>query len=94
MKKILLIIISLLIISSVVFPQSKVNINDLVEVEGKVIRPNSDKPYSGLVFDTYENTGNEKLEGFYRNGLKNGRWTWQNVNEIFVSTGNYRKCFN
>ena len=91
MKKILLIITSLLFNTSVVFPQSKVNINDLVEVEGKVIRPNSDKPYSGLVFDTYENTGNEKLEGFYRNGLKNGRWTWLNVKENIDSTGKYRK---
>jgi antitoxin component YwqK of YwqJK toxin-antitoxin module len=90
MKKILLIITSLLFNTSVIFPQSKVNINDLVEVEGKVIRPNSDKPYSGLVFDTYENTGNEKLEGFYRNGLKNGRWTWLNVKENIDSTGKYR----
>ena len=89
MKKILLIIISLLIISSVVFPQSKVNINDLVEVEGKKLKPNSDQLYSGIVFDTYEKTGNEKLEGFYRKGLKNARWTWLDVEGNIDSTGKY-----
>ena len=89
MKKILLIITALLIITSVVFSQSKININDLVEVEGKKLKPNSDQLYSGIVFDTYEKTGNEKLEGFYRKGLKNARWTWLDVEGNIDSTGKY-----
>ena len=76
MKRLLLIITSLLFITSTAFPQSKININDLVELDGKMYNPLSDKLYSGIVYDSYANTDDKKLEGFYRNGLKNGEWTW------------------
>ncbi len=78
MKKTLLLITSVLFITSTVFPQSKININDLVEVDGKMYRPSNNKLYSGIVYDSYASTGQEKLDGFYRDGLKNGKWTWWN----------------
>ena len=65
-----------LLLSALLYPQSKIDINDLVEVDGKMLKPLSDKFYSGIVYDSYANTGEKKLEGFYRNGLKNGEWTW------------------
>ena len=91
MKKTLLIITALLFITSTVFPQSKININDLVEIDGKMYKPLSDKLYSGIVYDSYENTGTKKLDGFYRNGLKHVKWTWWNEDGSIDSTGSFKK---
>ena len=80
-----------LLLASLLYPQSKIDINDLVEVDGKMYRPSNDKLYSGIVYDSYTGTGEKKLEGFYRNGLKNGKWTWWNEDGGIDSTGNFRK---
>ena len=89
MKKTLLIILSLLFITSAVFPQSKVNINILVEYGGKMFLPNDDKPFTGKVFDLNENTGEKMIEGFFRKGVKNGKWTWWNKEGLKDSSGIY-----
>ena len=91
MKKTLVIIATLLFITSTAFPQSKVNVNSLKEYGGKAFKVDDDKPYTGMVFDLYESTGEKKLEGRYRNGLKNGKWTWWNEDGGTDSTGNFRK---
>ena len=80
-----------LLLASLLYPQSNIDINDLVKVDGKMYRPSNDKLYSGIVYDSYTGTGEKKLEGFYRNGLKNGKWTWWNILGGIVSTGNFRK---
>ena len=80
MKKTLLIITALLFITSTVIPQSKVNINNLVEYGGKMFKQDDDKPYTGSVFDLYKSTGEKKLEGRYRSGLKDGKWSFWNKN--------------
>ena len=72
MNKTLLLIFSFLIITSTISPQSKIDINNLIDFDGLLYAPNSDKPYSGIIFDLYENSANKKLDGYYRNGLKNG----------------------
>ena len=90
MKKILLIITAFLFITSTVFPQSKININSLKEYGWKAFKGDDDEPYTGMVFDLYEN-GQKKLNGRYRNGIKNGKWTWWNVFGGIDSTGNFRK---
>ena len=91
MKKTLLIITLLLMITSFVVPQtSKMNINDLIDRGGLLYAPNDDKPYTGKVFDFYDND-QKKLDGGYRKGLKNGKWNWWNTNGSFDSAGNYRK---
>ena len=79
MKQTLLIITSLLFITSTAFPQSKVNINSLKEYGGKAFKVDDDKPYTGIVFDFYEN-GQKKLNGRYKNGLMNGKWTYYHRN--------------
>ena len=89
MKRIWLILPALL--TTLVYSQSKVDINDLVEVDGKMYKPMSDELYSGIVYDLYSGTDKKKLEGFYRNGLKNGKWTWWNVFGGIDSTGSFRK---
>ena len=50
---------------------------------------NSTAHFSGSVFEFYEN-GTEKLNGRYRNGLKNGKWTWWNRDSGIDSTGSYK----
>ncbi|HIM83310.1 MAG TPA: hypothetical protein EYM55_01635 [Candidatus Marinimicrobia bacterium] len=75
MKHTLLIITALLFITSTVISQSKVNINNLVEYGGKMFKQDDDKPYTGRVFDLHKSTGEKKLEGRYRSGLKDGKWT-------------------
>ena len=40
-----------------------------------MFKENDDKPYTGRVFDLYRSIGEKKLEGNYRNGLKNEKFT-------------------
>ena len=54
------------------------------EYGGVTYAPNSDKPYTGKVYSFYE-SGETKEEGKYRNGLKDGRWTYYTT----VGNGKY-----
>ena len=79
MKKTLLIITSLLFISSFVFPQTKVNKNNLVQYGDKWFKENDDTPYTGIVFDMSKETGNKILESKYVKGLPHGKHVeWYN----------------
>jgi len=89
MRKALLIITSLLFITSTTFSQSKVNVNSLKEYGGKMFLPNDDKPFTGKVFDLDENTGEKKIEGLFRKGVKNGKWTWWDEEGLKDSSGYY-----
>ena len=53
------------------------DINNLIDRGGVLYAPNKEKPFSGSVFDLYDN-GQKKLNGRYRNGIKNGKWTGWN----------------
>ena len=90
MKKTFLLITSLLIITSTVFAQSTVNINSLQEYGEKAFKVDDEKPYTGRVFDLYKSTGEKKLEGYYRNGIKNGKWKWWNEDGKMDSSGTYK----
>ncbi len=76
MKKIFLLITSLVFLTTIAFPQSKVNVNSLTEYGGKAYKVDDDKPFTGRVFDLNKSTGKKKMEGQYKNGLKNGKWTY------------------
>jgi antitoxin component YwqK of YwqJK toxin-antitoxin module len=69
-----LFIISLLFLS-VGLSQQKWNMEFMREYGGVTYAPNSDKPYTGSVF-SLDSLGTKKEEGKYRNGLKDGRWTY------------------
>ena len=90
MKKILLLITSLLIITSTVFPQSTVNINSLQEYGEKAFKVDDEKPYTGRVFDLYKSTGEKKLEGRYKDGLRNGKWSWWSEDGEMDNSGTYK----
>ena len=89
MKKTLLLITSVLFITSAAFSQSKMDINNLIDRGGLLYAPNNDKPFSGSVFEFYEN-GTEKLNGKYRKGIKNGKWEWWSATGIKDSLGTYK----
>jgi len=74
MKTKILFITSLVLITSVSFSQSKVNINNLVQYGDKMFEENDDKSYTGIVFDLDKSTGNKVMEGRYKDGLEDGKW--------------------
>ena len=90
MKRILLIITSLLFITSTAFPQSKVNVNSLKEYGGKAFKVDDDEPYTGRVFDLNKSTGKKTLQGQNKNGLKTGKWTWYNEDGRIDRSGTYK----
>ena len=55
-----------------------------------MFKENDDKPYTGLVFDLYRTTGNKSLEGRYKDGLRNGKWSWWNEDNKMDSSGTYK----
>ena len=79
-----------LLLASQLYPQSKMDINNLIDMGGLLYAPNKEKPFSGSVFDLYDN-GQKKLNGRYRNGIKNGKWQWWNMDGGIDSTGSYKK---
>jgi antitoxin component YwqK of YwqJK toxin-antitoxin module len=89
-KKTLLIITSVLFITSAVFPQSKININNLVQYGDKWFKENDDKPFTGIVFDMSKATGNKILEAKYVQGFPHGKHAeWNNDGKKKVD-GNYK----
>ena len=65
MKRLLLIVLPLLLIVGCSKP---VDETSLVEKDGMMYLPNSDKPYTGEVFNNYS-TGEKEYQGTYENGL-------------------------
>ena len=56
---------------------------------GVTYAPNSDKPYTGKVNSFYE-SGETKEEGKYRNGEKDGLWTYWYENGQKMTVRNYK----
>ena len=70
-------VLTLLLISSL-YPQVNIDIDNLLERSGLLYAPNKEKPYSGSVFNLFDN-GEYEFKGRYRSGLKHGKWTWWNL---------------
>lgn len=88
MKRLLLIITSILFFTTLIFSQSKVNKNNLVQYGDKWFKQNDDKPFTGIVFDISKETGIKILDSEYVNGLSQGRhneW-WDNGNKKVIGT--------
>ena len=64
------------------------DINNLIDRGGLKYAPNDDEPYKGKVFDFHEN-GQKKLDGNYRKGLMNGKWTYYFGNGNIYGIGNF-----
>lgn len=54
---------------------AQVSPNDLTEVEGLMYKNGTSEPYTGLCIQEYDN-GKKGMEGNYKNGKKEGVWTW------------------
>ena len=60
-----------ILLISISWSQHKVNVNHLLEYGGLKYMPFSEKPYSGKVFELYNN-GEKHWEKVYKKGLENG----------------------
>ena len=83
-----LLTITILLFVSLLYSQNKFDINNLIDRGGLMYAPNDDEPYTGKVFDFYEN-GQKKLDGRYRKGLMNGKWTYYHENGQFHGQGRF-----
>ena len=72
MKRLLLIVLPLLLIVGCSKPLDD---ESLIDRGGVKYQQDSQKPHSGKVFRLYEN-GEKKLEGSYKDGKKDGLWTY------------------
>ena len=86
MKRLLTILV--LLFASLLYSQSKFDINNLIDRGGLMYAPNDDEPYTGKVFDFYEN-GQKKLDGSYRKGLMNDKWTYYYENGKIRAQGRF-----
>jgi len=87
MKKLLLIILPLLLIVGCSKPLDD---ESLIDRGGVKNQQDSQKPYSGKVFRLNEN-GEKKLEGSYKNGKLDGKWTEWHENGIQASEITYKE---
>ena len=79
-----LLTVTILLFASLLYSQSKFDINNLIDRGVLKYAPNDDEPYTGKVFDFYDN-GQKKLDGNYRKGLMNGKWMYYHENgQIYV----------
>ena len=79
-----------LLLASQLHPQTKMNLNNLIEFGGKKYELNVEKPFTGEVFNLYESTGKKKVNGQYKNGIKDGKWTWYRWDEKKREEGTYQ----
>ena len=70
-----LLTVTIFLFASLLYSQTKYDINNLIDKDGLKYAPNDDKPYTGRVFDSYDN-GQKMLNGRYRKGLMNGHWMY------------------
>ena len=61
----------------------------LIEKDGVVYLPQSDKPYSGDV-SKLDNFGKTLLKGTHKNGKKDGLWTWWYENGEKKNEGTFK----
>ena len=61
-----------------------VNMETLIDRGGNLFEINGQKPYTGDVFELYDN-GNRKLSGILKGGIKDGKWTewYENGNKTY-----------
>ena len=70
-------IITLLSLNCTFSQQERLRWDDLVDKKGVKYATGSKKPFTGRVFDNYNNKG-RKLTGSFKNGKMNGSWTFWN----------------
>lgn len=70
-------LLTLLLVSGL-YSQVKIDIDKLLERGGLLYAPNKEKPFSGSVYNLYNN-GEYEFKGRYRSGLKHGKWMWWNL---------------
>ena len=68
-----------LLLTSLLYPQSKMDINNLIERNGLLYTLNDNKPYTGKVF-SFNEKGHKESEMTYKNGKQDGLFTYWHEN--------------
>ena len=55
--------------------QQEVDITKTIQFEGKIFKLESEKPFSGIIYNNYPE-GQREYEGHYKNGIPNGLLTY------------------
>jgi len=84
-----LLTVTILLFASLLYSQSKFDINNLIDRGGLMYAPNDDDPYTGKVFDFYDN-GQRKFDGRYRKGLMHDKWTYYHENGQKFGEGTWK----
>ena len=93
-KKTLLTILFVCIVSSLLSGCGSVEETICKETEGQernglVYLPNQEEPFTGKNLCKYKN-GQKKIEGNYKDGKQDGKWTFWYENGQMKSEGNYK----
>ncbi len=72
--------------------QRKVDFNRLDYFEGKVYMGRESFPYTGFTYDFFEDIDQKKFDGFIRNGVMDGKWTFYHANGLVKEKGHYRNA--
>jgi len=78
-----------LLLASLLYPQSKMDINNLIDRGGLLYTLNDNKPYTGKVF-SFNEKGHKESEMTYKYGKEDGKWTWWYENGQKSSEGIYK----
>jgi antitoxin component YwqK of YwqJK toxin-antitoxin module len=92
--KTLLTILFVCIVSSLLSGCGSVEETACIETEGQernglVYLPNQEEPFTGKNLCKYEN-GQKKVEGHYKDGKEDGKWTWWYENGQIQSEANWK----
>ena len=72
--------------------QRKVDFSRLDYYQGKVYMGRESLPYSGFTYAFFEDVDQKKFDGYIRNGVMDGKWTFYHTNGLVKEKGHYRNA--
>ena len=72
--------------------QRKVDFNRLDYYQGKVYLGRESLPYTGFTYAFFGDVDQKKFDGYIRNGVMDGKWTFYHTNGLVKEKGHYRNA--
>ena len=85
-------IIIFFVFAAFVPAQRKVDFSRLDYYQGKVYMGRESLPYTGFTYAFFEDVDQKKFDGFIRNGVMDGKWTFYHTNGLVKEKGHYRNA--
>jgi len=79
-------------IFQIIFAQRKVDFSRLDYFQGKVYMGRESLPYTGFTYAFFEDVDQKKFDGYIRNGVMDGKWTFYHANGLVKEKGHYRNA--